>query len=754
MNLSRKWPIIILLLLASFNLSANTKRALLIGIDKYVETKETPTAFATASRGGLTNLDGCVNDAKAMRSIIQSRYGFLNNNIDTLFNSAASHDGIIEGINKLIATAKAGDVVFIFYAGHGSQVKNSKSYDGTGQDQTIVPADQWDIRNKELSKLFNQLVDNGVTLTLIFDCCHSGSIARGSSLPVDYKERKAPPANWDAQDSSHYPAVEQRGALVFSAAQRAQTAKEAEDIDKTPHGAFTLALIRAINSSSSNQSAEKLYARIQGTIKSEGGPKQQDPILGGSIERRKGGLFGEVANENSTKTFVAVLDVTTGEVQGVTLRGGHELSIYEGCLFVDASGKDTLEVISVNGIGKCETVVKGKGKISSFKSGDLVELVNWVRPDGPTLRIWKPETNFTAEQLMKVVEPVNALMDIYYVKVMDPTVISPDYVIQFNNNKWMVSSSTSAPVILTSLNSATLKAAIPKGKKVFLQLPPTSEIIASLNKKLGPGTPSSAIEFTKNPLQANYILAGRINNAVLEYSLLRPNVSEMDSSFRNSLPLRTDWFKTTSTESCTDSLSIFAVRLGKISSWLNLESPVDNFPYQLILIRNKTNQIMSPGDKMSPGENYHFGLLLDSVNAPMNAIIVRYCYIFTIDCKGKMSLFYPDVTFGSENNAIKYVPFSKTRLDIFPNKGKVEFQMDPRGPFGFDTYFLVTSDVPLNTDVFESDGVITRAGSKPNQSALDNLFANNGAKTRGPQPPVATHWSVQKFQYQSVPKGK
>ncbi|CAN5241373.1 hypothetical protein BH09BAC5_BH09BAC5_06540 [soil metagenome] len=754
MNISRKYLILILFVAVALNVSANTKRALLIGIDKYVETKETPTAFATASRGGLTNLDGCVNDAKAMSSIIQSRYGFLNSNIDTLFNSAASHDGIIEGINKLIANAQAGDVVFIFYAGHGSQVKNSKSYDGTGQDQTIVPADQWDIRNKELSKLFNQLVDKGVTLTLIFDCCHSGSIARGNSLPVDYKERKAPPANWDAEDASQYPAVEQRGALVFSAAQRAQTAKEAEDFDKTPHGAFTLALMRAINSSSSNQSAEKLFARIQCTIKSEGGPKQQDPILGGTIERRKGGLFGEVANENAAKTFIAVLDVTTGEGEGVTLRGGHELSIYEGCLFVDASGKDTLEVVSVDGIGECQTVVKGKGKISAFKTGDLVELVNWVRPDGPTLRIWTPETNFTAEQLMKTIEPVNALMDNYFVKVNDPTETSPDYVIQFNNKKWMVSSSSATPIILTSLTETTLKAAIPKGKKVFLQLPPTNEIVSSLNKKLGPGTPSSAIEFTKNPLQANYILAGRVNNAALEYSLLRPNVSEMDSSFRNSLPLRTDWFKTSAIETCTDSLSIFAVRLGKISSWLNLESPVDNYPYQLILVRNKTNQIMLPGDKMPPGELYHFGLLLDSANAPMSAVIVRYCYIFTIDSKGKMSLFYPDVTFGSENNIVKYVPFAKTRLDIFPNKGKVEFQMDPKGPFGFDTYFLVTSDVPLNTDVFESDGVITRSGVKPNQSALDNLFANNGSKTRGPQPPVATHWSVQKFQFQSVEKRK
>ncbi|MDQ3110902.1 MAG: caspase family protein [Bacteroidota bacterium] len=751
MNLSRSFFLLSIFILCGFSLSATTKRALLIGIDKYKATKETPAAFAKrgkpGERAGWENLDGCVNDARSLLSIIQARYGFMENNIDTLFNEAATRQGIFDGINKLIATAEKGDVVFIYYAGHGSQVKNSKSYDGTGWDQTIVPADQWDIRNKELSALFNQLVDKGVILTLIFDSCHSGSIARGNSLPVAFKERIAPAADWDANDPAEYPKVEQRGALLFSAAQRSQTAKETEDNDKTPHGAFTLALIRAIAASSASQSADRLFTRILGAIKSEGGPKFQDPILGGTEARRNSGIFGDVVHENASRTFVAVLDVITGEDANVTLRGGHELAIYEGCLLKNAGGTDTLQVIAVNGIGLCQALVRGKGNVANFKPGDLVEMINWIRPDGPTLRIWTPETNFTSEQLKKTIGPAIALMVNYFSAVTDPTETVPEFIIQFNAGKWLVTSAT-ATVTLTALTDATLKAAIPKGKKVFLQLPPTKEMMTSLNKKLGPGTSSSAVEFTKNPLQANYLLAGRMNNGIVEYAFLRPNISEMDSTFRNSLPIRTDWFNSTVTETATDSLAIFAVRLGKISAWLNLESPADNFPYQMVLIRNKTNEILLPGEKLVQGENYHFALMLDSANAPSSMVIVRYCYIFTIDSRGKMSLFYPDVALGAENNVVKYVPYvAKTKVESFVNKGRVDFGIGP--PYGYDTYFLVTSDVQLSADVFESDGVITREKAK---TGLDAVLANTGSKTRGPVQPVPTHWSVQKFQFRSAGK--
>ncbi|MBK8141780.1 MAG: hypothetical protein IPK57_12810 [Chitinophagaceae bacterium] len=52
----------------------------------------------------------------------------------------------------------------------------------------MVPSDTWkpgvqDIRDKELAKVYNAFLDKGVKLTVIMDCCHSGSLSRGPNTP-------------------------------------------------------------------------------------------------------------------------------------------------------------------------------------------------------------------------------------------------------------------------------------------------------------------------------------------------------------------------------------------------------------------------------------------------------------------------------------------------------------------------------------------------------------------------------------------
>ena len=88
------------------------------------------------------------------------------------------------------------------YAGHGSQVANSKSSEPDKKDETIVPSDACkgtpDIRDKEIKKIFNEVLDRGVVLTLVFDCCHSGSIARG--MPRPEKTRFLEPDPRDVAD--------------------------------------------------------------------------------------------------------------------------------------------------------------------------------------------------------------------------------------------------------------------------------------------------------------------------------------------------------------------------------------------------------------------------------------------------------------------------------------------------------------------------------------------------------------------------
>ena len=158
------------------------QRALLIGIDRYTPPPGY-TPSASAGRLMFKDLEGCKNDALGIYSVINSKYRVDEKNIDTLFDDAATRDGILNAMKRLLKNCNSGDIAFIYYAGHGSEVRNSLSFELDKMDQTIVPCDTWqegvrDIRDKELSKIFNDFIDKNIKLTVIFDCCHSGSISK------------------------------------------------------------------------------------------------------------------------------------------------------------------------------------------------------------------------------------------------------------------------------------------------------------------------------------------------------------------------------------------------------------------------------------------------------------------------------------------------------------------------------------------------------------------------------------------------
>lgn len=749
---------ILIALVLSFSaclLNAGVKRALIIGIDKYESTPQTPAAFANrgnSERAGWKNLNGCVNDARSVYQLITARYGFMPQNIDTMYNEQATHESILNAINALIGECQpqAGDVVFIYYAGHGSQVKNSRSYDGTGQDQTMVPSDLWDIRNKELSPLFNQFIDKGVTLTLIFDCCHSGGIARGNSLPVEYVTRQAPPPDFDANDPSESPKIEERGALVFSAAQRDQTAKEAADENGIAHGAFTLALLKAINSATSNECAQKIFTRIVANLKSDGGPKFQDPIMGANEQRKNATLFGTPVSETNARTVVGIQQIVEGGF--VQLRGGFELSIYPGCRFAKVDGKDTLEVVSVQGIASSVAKVV-TGNISSFHPGDLVEMLNWVTPDHPTLLLWAPGATMTAAQLNTTIAPALSLFSSgYCVKVNDQTETPPQYVVQFNNNAWFVTAAgTSKITRLESLSEKALKKEIKKGATVCLQLPPTKELEADLKKIIGSGTQNSAVDFTSDPMAANYIIAGRQTDK-LEYALIRPNISKSDSSFNLTLPIRTNWFS--ANDHPADSIAAYSIRLGKLNAWLNLASPPDEFPYYLGL-KHAGGELLKPGETVYGGERLELVLLLDTINfKPFYC--ERYINVFSVDVNGKMNLLYPRPELGDGNKIQYRGKFQSKRMIPLEKKAGVPLGFTIGSPYGYDTYFMVASETPLPPDIFKSDGVVTRGPASMNENPLTRMMRNYGTKTRAAveDPPAVTSmmWSVQKMTVLSAEK--
>lgn len=259
------------------------RRALLVGIDDYSASRIT-RAGAPESRGWPA-LRGAVQDVALVRELLIARYSFAEDDIATLTDQEATREAILDAIEThLVRPSRRGDLVFYYFAGHGSQVLNSRSDEPDRLDETIVPADSRagapDIRDKELRPLFNRILDRGARLTLLLDHCHGASGHRGAP-----GARGIPPSFRDAADAAGYgPRPEERGALVMAATQENDEAWEIRDASGAFHGAFTWAWLRAMREALPDDSGDDVFARARMHLRRE--RPFQRPVLAGTVDAR------------------------------------------------------------------------------------------------------------------------------------------------------------------------------------------------------------------------------------------------------------------------------------------------------------------------------------------------------------------------------------------------------------------------------------------------------------------------------------
>ncbi|HEY7166484.1 MAG TPA: caspase family protein [Candidatus Binatia bacterium] len=161
------------------------KKAVLIGINRY--------------RIAGADLRGCINDVKNMQGVLTGSYGFKPADITVITDFGASKKAIQSGITKLVRDGRKGDVLLIHYSGHGSNVPDDDGDEADDRDEIVCPADlDWKdpLRDDWLRKTFDSL-RAGVSLTVITDCCHSGSITRAVQPPDAPVIQRYLPSPWD-----------------------------------------------------------------------------------------------------------------------------------------------------------------------------------------------------------------------------------------------------------------------------------------------------------------------------------------------------------------------------------------------------------------------------------------------------------------------------------------------------------------------------------------------------------------------------
>ena len=734
---------IIAIFILLYNLDySQTRRALLVGISNYNSKSISPEIKAPHSN--IINLKGPHNDIEAIKDILICRYGFKDHDIMVIEDSAATRTNILDKLQGHLVDKS--QPAFFYYSGHGSQIFNSKSAERDSMDETLVPADALkgaqDIRDKELAAIYNKILDKGATLTLIIDCCNSGSSARG--YPVNRISRSVAPIMKDIADPTIIsPAPEDHGALLIAACQDYQSAYE-QEYSTIQHGVLTHALLIVLREAPINESSESLFMRLKAIMQSQ--DYEQEPVLGGIDIRKKQGLFGEESKTNSGKFEVAVLEFDQDQV---VLQGGYAIGIREGCELIRTNGTNEirLRVTNVKGLSRCEADII-KGNKNDIKDGDVFEINKFTFANDASLKIWMPQS-LGFDEIKAVVNDIKSLRKLKnIILIKDPTIETATHILYYDNNEWKLSYGKSQVESLgKNFSSSVLLAKLKPSEqlvKLFINMHPPKEMVEPYLKYFK--EMNSVVEFTQSESDANYIMTGRLNQASCEYSLIMPNKLETDSNKYLPLPVRTDWVNIIDLNfnSLADTLKDLTMTLGKIKGWLQLSSPegVQPFPYHLELVNARTGEIYK-NNILIEGDTCSLALI-----AQENAQFYdqRFIYIFIVDQNGNSCLLFPDKNYGNVENhfPLNNKDFGKTPKKVLLNGS--EFIISP--PLGTDTYIMLATEEAIPPEVLEFKGVL----SKGNESPLVQLFTdvNSGVKSRSFYNPKI--WSIEKKIFKSIKK--
>lgn len=181
----RRLMLCIIVIFAFGLISAQTKRALVIGISEYPQNCD----YSWSAIHGT-------NDAELIVPILKEQ-GFKTTKV---CNKDATAKRIRQEIAKLIELCGRGDIVYLHFSGHGQPFEDLDGDEDDGWDESIIPYDaqkvyvkgQYEganhITDDELHSYFQKLMSKvgpSGLVCVVIDACHAGGTSRGEEDEED-----------------------------------------------------------------------------------------------------------------------------------------------------------------------------------------------------------------------------------------------------------------------------------------------------------------------------------------------------------------------------------------------------------------------------------------------------------------------------------------------------------------------------------------------------------------------------------------
>lgn len=208
--------------------------------------------------GRYNDLNGCVNDVKDFREFF-SFYGF---DIQSYTDSNVTTVKVENKVKEAISVLRPGDLLYIHYSGHGTQVTDKSGDEGNGYDEALCLYDGAFL-DDEFNKLLQE-IPIGATVAVFLDCCFSATATRTMYQRKPKKNRYMRTSTRIIKKKKIKAAVDSNW-ITFSACGEYQTAADAY-FNNRANGAFTYFLLRAFQE---NFTYRQWYNRLRMLLPSE-----------------------------------------------------------------------------------------------------------------------------------------------------------------------------------------------------------------------------------------------------------------------------------------------------------------------------------------------------------------------------------------------------------------------------------------------------------------------------------------------------
>lgn len=194
-------------------------------------------------RNTNNELRGCINDVNSLKKFLNDKNKVDFSNICTLTDDTflkPTRDNILEKYKELLINSKEGDILYFTFSGHGSYTTDRNGDELDGKDELLVSIDNRGIVDDELKEIAQQYLKDNVTLFVLLDCCHSGTL-----LDLKY--------NYLSKNDFNHVVIndknsETKGNIYFISGCRDEQTSADAYINRKFQGAMTWSFLNSINS--------------------------------------------------------------------------------------------------------------------------------------------------------------------------------------------------------------------------------------------------------------------------------------------------------------------------------------------------------------------------------------------------------------------------------------------------------------------------------------------------------------------------